>query len=88
MREKQNPLNGSEYASLDTMLATDDAISYMGEDITNYLRNLLTNQYGWNIRNQICHGLFSADNFNSTMANRVVHAFMLLGVFKLREIEK
>lgn len=88
MRAKQNPLNGSEYASLDTLLATDDAILYMGEDITNYLRNLLTDQYGWNIRNQICHGLFGAGNFDSTMANRVVHAFMFLGVYKMRDMQE
>lgn len=87
MRQKQNPSEGSEYASLDTLLATEDAISYMGENITNYLRNLFTDQYGWNIRNQICHGLFNTADFNSTMANRVVHAFMLLGVFEQREIE-
>ena len=60
---------------------------YMGEDITNYLRNLLTDQYGWNIRNQLSHGLLGFDSFNAGMADRVVHAFMLLGVFKQQEIQ-
>jgi len=59
----------------------------MGEDITNYLRNLLTDQYGWNIRNQLSHGLWGAESFNSGMADRIVHAFMLLGVFKRQEIQ-
>ena len=88
MRQKQNPIEGSEYASLDTLLATEAAVSYMGEDIANYLRNLLTDQYGWNIRNQLSHGLLGLDSFNAGMADRVVHAFMLLGVFKQQEINR
>lgn len=87
MRQKQNPIEGSEYMSLDSLLATEEALSYMGEDITNYLRNLLTDQYGWNIRNQLSHGLLGAESFNSGMADRIVHAFMLLGVFKRQEIQ-
>ena len=87
MRQKQNPIEGSEYMSLDSLLATEEALSYMGEDITNYLRNLLTDQYGWNIRNQLSHGLLGLDSFNAGMADRVVHAFMLLGVFKQQEIQ-
>ena len=87
MRQKQNPLEGSEYQSLDTLLSSPDAITFMGKDITNYLRNLLTDQYGWNIRNQLTHGLFSSDSFNSGMADRIVHAFMLLGVFQKQEMQ-
>ena len=87
MRQKQNPIEGSEYMSLDSLLATEEALSYMGEDITNYLRNLLTDQYGWNIRNQLSHGLLGLDSFNAGMADRVVHAFMLLGVFKQQEMQ-
>ena len=87
MRQKQNPIEGSEYISLDTLLSSEDAISFMGKDIANYLRNLLTDQYGWNIRNQLSHGLLGNSSFNSVMADRVVHAFMLLGIFKLQETQ-
>ena len=87
MRQKQNPIEGSEYISLDTLLSSEDAISFMGKDIANYLRNLLTDQYGWNIRNQLSHGLLGTSSFNSVMADRVVHAFMLLGIFKLQETQ-
>ena len=87
MRQKQNPIEGSEYMSLDSLLATEAALSYMGEDITNYLRILLTDQYGWNIRNQLRHGLLDVESFNSGMADRIVHAFMLLGVFQREETQ-
>jgi hypothetical protein len=53
--------------------------------MANYLRNVLTDQYGWNIRNQASHGLLGADNFNLGMADRVVHAFLMLCTFKKKE---
>lgn len=86
MRPKKNPEEGNEYLSLDSLLSNPNAETYMGEDIANYFRNVLTDQYGWNIRNQVCHGLLSSDNFNFGMADRLVHAFLLLGLFKMKEV--
>ena len=85
MRTKKNPEEGNEYLSLDSLLATDEAVKYMGEDIANYYKNVLTDQYGWNIRNQVSHGLLASDNFNFGLADRVVHAFLLLGMIKKKE---
>ena len=85
MRAKKNPDEGNEYLSLDSLLGSDEAVAYMGEDVSNYFRNVLTDQYGWNIRNQVSHGLLATDNFNFGMADRVVHAFLLLGMFKKKE---
>lgn len=82
MRPKANPAEGDEYLSLDSLLGSEDAKAFMGEDISNYFRNVLTDQYGWNIRNQVSHGLLGYDNFNFGMADRIVHAFLMLGVFK------
>lgn len=88
MRAKKNPEEGNEYISLDSLLSTKEATTYMGEDIANYFRNVLTDQYGWNIRNQVSHGLLATDNFNFGMADRVVHAFLMLGMFKKRRIDE
>lgn len=85
MRAKKKPEEGNEYLSLDSLLATNEAVEYMGEDIATYFRNVLTDQYGWNIRNQVSHGLLSSDNFNFGLADRVVHAFLMLGMFKTKE---
>lgn len=86
LRAKKNPDEGNEYLSLDSLLGTDEAVKYMGEDIANYFRNILTDQYGWNIRNQVSHGLLASDNFNFGLADRVVHAFLMLGLFKKKEV--
>lgn len=85
MRAKKNPDEGNEYLSLDSLLGSNKAVAYMGEDIANYFRNVLTDQYGWNIRNQVSHGLLATDNFNFGMADRVVHAFLMLGAFKKKD---
>lgn len=86
MRPKANPAEGDEYLSLDSLLGSEDAKIFMGEDIANYFRNVLTDQYGWNIRNQVSHGLLGSDNFNFGMADRIVHAFLMLSVFKKKEM--
>lgn len=82
MRPKANPAEGNEYLSLDSLLGSDEALQFMKEDLANYLRNVLTDQYGWNIRNQVSHGLLGTDNFNFGMADRVVHAFLMLCTFR------
>ena len=86
MRAKKNPDEGNEYLSLDSLLGMDEAVKYMGEDVATYFKNVLTDQYGWNIRNQVSHGLLATDNFNFGMADRVVHAFLMLGLFKKKEV--
>ena len=88
MRPKANPAEGNEYLSLDSLLGSKDALLFMKEDLANYLRNVLTDQYGWNIRNQVSHGLLGTDNFNFGMADRVVHAFLMLSTFKKKVVEK
>ena len=82
MRPKANPAEGNEYLSLDSLLGSEEALQFMKEDLANYLRNVLTDQYGWNIRNQVSHGLLGTDNFNFGMADRVVHAFLMLCTFR------
>ena len=82
MRAQKDPADGNEYLSLDSLLSSDNATKYMGEDMTNYYRNVLTDQNGWNIRNLVSHGLLTATSFDYGMADRIIHAFMLLSFFK------
>ena len=76
----------SSYPGTPSTEITEEAVKYMGEDIANYFREVLTDQYGWNIRNQVSHGLLASDSFNFGMADRLIHAFLMLGVFKKKEL--
>lgn len=86
MRPKRNPEEGNEYISLDSLLSSENAMSFMKEDMANYFRNVLTDQYGWNIRNLVCHGLIDSDGFNYVLADRLIHAFLMLGEFRNKDI--
>lgn len=85
MRPKRNPEEGNEYISLDSLLSSENAMSFMKEDMANYFRNVLTDQYGWNIRNLVCHGLIDSDGFNYVLADRLIHAFLMLGAFRNKD---
>ena len=87
LRSKANPQEGNEYISLDGLIESKEVKKAFGNDMYMYFKNLFVDQYGWNLRNLTSHGLLQAESFNSTMANRVVHAFMLLGLLKPTQIK-
>ena len=74
--------HGNEYISLEGLLDSKEIKSTLGEDIQIYYKNLFTDQNGWNLRNRLSHGLLFSDDFNSTVADRIFHAFMLLSQLK------
>lgn len=85
----QNSKDGNRYISLDGLLDSDTIKSIMGEDIQNYFKVLFTDSNGWNLRNLTCHGLLNAKGFNSMIADRIVHAFLVLsGVKPIEDASK
>ena len=86
LKQSGDPAAGNEYCSLDSLLGSEVAKVCMKEDMITYFKVLFVSQAGWNLRNLFCHGLLTADSFNSTMADRVIHAIMILGRFRPRPI--
>ncbi len=84
LRQGADPAAGNEYLSLDSLLDSEVAKEYLKEDMITYFKVLFVSQPGWNLRNLFCHGLLTADSFNSTMSDRVVHAIMVLRFFKYK----
>jgi len=84
LRQGQDPAAGDEYLSLDSLLDSEVAKDLMNEDMITYFKVLFTSSAGWNLRNQFSHGLLSAGSFNSTMADRVVHAMLIMSQFKTK----
>lgn len=62
------------------ILFDKDVTERWGEDLTLHLRALYADPRGWNIRNELAHGLMSADQFGETLALWVVHSVLLLGL--------
>lgn len=74
---------GNEYVSLEKLLDMLEEDDKDNKDVYVYFKNLFTDKYGWNTRNLLCHGALTANAFNSTLADRIVHAFMLVSQMRL-----
>ena len=79
--------NGALYLrNLDELLRDENIVTILGEKVSNYLRTLLTDQRGWNLRNDVCHSTIHPDKFSWTMTDRILHALLLLA--QVREKSK
>ena len=83
LRPNADPQEGNEYISLDRLLDEIESDNDNLKNIVVYFKNVFTDKFGWNTRNLLCHGVLPASAFNDTLADRVVHAFLLLSLFKL-----
>ena len=57
----------------------------IGRDIALYLRVVLTDQRGLNVRNQVCHGLCKPDWFGPHISDRLMHILMLLSPLRMQQ---
>ena len=64
---------GTKSDALGTLLSNDE-IKFFDKDITRYLRTILADRTGWNLRNLYCHGI--SDAFNIPHADRVFHILL------------
>jgi hypothetical protein len=76
---KPNRSGGLSLKTLDEVLRDEVIAQVFGENAAFYLRGLLTDQRGWNIRNTVCHGMAAAGFFTADMSDRIFHALILLG---------
>jgi hypothetical protein len=60
-------------------------VTGLGENVVHYLRVLFTDQRGWNIRNDVCHGITAVAAFSSQLTDRIFHALLVLALLRERE---
>ncbi len=78
---------GFRYKQLDELLREKEAIDILTEDGAYYLRLVLTNQIGLNIRNLICHGILPGEHFGYAVAERLFHVLILLGRIDMKSVK-
>jgi hypothetical protein len=71
---------GYHLKTFDEILRDDLINKALGEDYASYFRILFTDQRGWNLRNNVCHGMAPINIFNPQTADRVLHALICLGL--------
>lgn len=77
---RKNRHGGFQLRTFDDLLRDDIVARCFGEDLTFYIRILLTDQRGWNIRNDVCHGISQLDAFNYSVADKVMHVMLCLSL--------
>lgn len=75
---RKNRQGGLQLRTLDDLLRDDAVETCFGPDISFYFRALLTDQRGWNIRNDTCHGISPDNAFSYVAADRVLHVLLCI----------
>ena len=76
---------GLHLRSLDDILADPAIVQAFTERKTVYMRVLLTDPRGWNLRNTLCHGILEPDGIGSACADRILHIFLLLALVRRKD---
>ena len=79
---KPSRVGGFNYRLLDDLLRDENICKFLTEDFCLYLRILLTDLRGWNLRNNICHGISHSHEFNCYTADRVFHVLLCLALIE------
>lgn len=74
--------NGFQLKTLDDLLRMQPVIDTFNENGAYYLRLVLTNQLGLNLRNLMCHGIASPQYFGYSAAARLLHVLLMIGAVR------
>lgn len=73
---------GFQYKTFDELLRDEKVESALDSNCSLYFRVLFTDQRGWNIRNKVCHGIAPCNFFNQSIADRVFHSLLIIGLIR------
>lgn len=76
--QKQNGMGGFDVKNLGNFLDDETVAAFFTEDIVVYLRVVLTDRRGWNLRNNTCHGILFATDFTQAASQRLLYVVLLL----------
>lgn len=82
---RQSRYGGFNYKTFEEMLWDENISRVLGEDLTSYFRVLFVDSRGWNLRNNICHGISTSESLNATSADRVFHSLLCLSLIREQE---
>ncbi|MCG8696536.1 MAG: DUF4209 domain-containing protein [Bacteroidales bacterium] len=76
---------GFQLKTFNDILRDEIIKQVLGEDIQIYLRVLFTDQRGWNLRNDVCHGMSDIGSFSYQSTERILHVLIILGTIVKNE---
>jgi hypothetical protein len=84
---KQAKGGGLIPCDLDALLRDPSVDRLFGSDAVLYLRTLLTDRRGLNLRNEICHGKVPAEGFNAHTATMVLTGLLLVSMARFVQLK-
>lgn len=85
LKNSPNALGIYDYRPLGSLIrdkVVTNAFSSRGDDVETYLLFLLVSNIGWNMRNNIFHGISLEESFNQDTSNRLIHILLMLTLIK------
>jgi hypothetical protein len=55
----------------------------LGDRVTLYLKVVFTDPRGWNLRNDLLHGIMNPDQLGWGSSERILHVILLLGSLRV-----
>ncbi len=74
---------GYHYKTLDELLREETIQKVLGKDCAFYMQVILTDARGWNLRNDICHGLLQ--DVSEHHIERIIHILLCLALIRPKE---
>jgi hypothetical protein len=76
--------NGSyQLKTFDHILNDPIVIDVLTEDVCLYYKIIFTDSRGWNLRNNLAHGLLNPNDIDEQVNEQVLHALLILGLVRL-----
>ena len=85
--QRQHRNGGYVLKNLDDLLREDAVIARLSEDTCFYFRAVFSDQRGWNLRNDVCHGLSTASSLNGRVVRRLILILLHLSLLRARSEE-
>ncbi len=79
---RRHRLGGYLLKNFEEIIHDPIAEKCLGEDVIVYLRSLLSDQRGWNLRNNICHGICLDNQFGHAVCDRLIHVLLIFGLIR------
>ncbi|WP_442591928.1 DUF4209 domain-containing protein [Pedobacter sp. AW31-3R] len=79
---KESRGGGFHLRTFDDILRDNIISESLDADLVNYFKILFTDQRGWNLRNNVCHGMTNLEDFNFQTADRLIHTLLCLSLIK------
>jgi hypothetical protein len=77
---------GFHLKTFDELLRDQCLINTFNNDVALYFRILFTDPRGWNMRNNVCHGISPGFSFGPPWSDRIIHTLLWLALVPKKEI--